>query len=537
VKHEADNKGHAHLDENSVTSVDWASFEAVLFDLDGVITKSARLHAKAWQQVFDEFLAKRAAESGAPFQPFDVLDDYARYVDGKPRHEGIKSFLRSRAIGLPEGMADDPSGGSTINGLAKHKNAVFLNILQDRGIGVYQGAIDLIRQLRELGCRLAVVSSSRNCRAVLQAAGLADLFDVQVDGIVARQLQLDGKPAPDTFLEAAHQLGVIAKRAVVVEDSVAGVEAGRAGRFALVIGVERSSEPKRLQAHGANFVVADLATLIPNGGMKSTLGTLPLALQVFDDLAAKIAEKRLVVFLDYDGTLTKIVARPELAVLNEDMRATVRRLAGLCPVIVISGRKRSDLAHLVDLPSVIFAGSHGFDISGPRGMEVRHEEGSEYIPVVRRAARAIRSRLRGIDGAIVEDKIYAVAVHYRLVDHSLAPDVESAVDAVLGAERGLRKMSGKKVFELLPDIEWNKGKALLWLLNALDLGGPDVIPIYLGDDVTDRDAFKVLTDRGIGILVSDIHEPTCAHYRLANTGEVRTFLQRLGDLIDGANSG
>jgi len=246
-------------------------FDAVLFDLDGVLTDTAKVHAACWQRMFDEYLRRRAESRGEPFVPFDQDADYKRYVDGKPRYDGVQSFLAARGIELPPGAPDDPSGRETVCGLGNRKNALLHEVLASEGVTVYDGSRRLLRQLQRLGIRLAVVSSSRNCAAVLQAAGLASAFERRVDGEVAARLGLAGKPAPDTFLEAARQLGVEPQRAVVIEDAFSGVQAGRAGGFGLVIGVARHGEDEALRRHGADIVVTDLAELLAAGAAEEEM--------------------------------------------------------------------------------------------------------------------------------------------------------------------------------------------------------------------------------------------------------------------------
>jgi len=237
-------------------------FDAVLFDLDGVLTDTAKIHAACWKKMFDEFLQKRAAHTEQPFRPFDSAYDYQHYVDGKLRLDGVRSFLTSRGIHLPEGDASDPVDRETVHGLGNRKNALVQEILTLKGVDVYAGSIDFVRRIRRAGLRTAIVSASRNCPAVLAAAGIVDLFDVRIDGEVAARLHLAGKPAPDTFLAAARRLGVEPARAVIVEDAVSGVQAGRAGQFGLVVGVARKDDANALRDNGADIVVADLSELL-----------------------------------------------------------------------------------------------------------------------------------------------------------------------------------------------------------------------------------------------------------------------------------
>ena len=239
--------------------------EACLFDLDGVLTQTATVHAKAWKEMFDDYLRERAKRTGDDFAPF-TDDDYDDYVDGKPRYDGVRSFLASRGIELPDGTPDDAPGTETVDGLGNRKNDLVLALIERDGVDAYEGSVRYVRAARDAGLHRAVVSSSSNCRDVLEAAGILDLFEEIVDGIVATRERLRGKPAPDTFLEGARRLGVDAARSAVFEDAVAGVEAGRAGGFGYVVGVDRVGHADALKAHGADIVVRDLSELLDDGG-------------------------------------------------------------------------------------------------------------------------------------------------------------------------------------------------------------------------------------------------------------------------------
>jgi beta-phosphoglucomutase family hydrolase len=235
---------------------------ACLFDLDGVLTQTAKVHAAAWKSMFDEFLQARSARTGTPFVPFDLVHDYDEYVDGKPRYDGVRSFLQARGIELPEGELDDAPDADTVHGLGNRKNDLVLALLRDQGVEVYDGSVRYVRAVRDAGLRCAVVSSSANTREVLEAAKIDDLFEARIDGVVAQEEHLKGKPAPDTFLAGAHALGAAAGEAAVFEDALAGVEAGRAGGFRFVVGVDRTGQAQALQRHGADVVVTDLSQLL-----------------------------------------------------------------------------------------------------------------------------------------------------------------------------------------------------------------------------------------------------------------------------------
>jgi beta-phosphoglucomutase family hydrolase len=237
-------------------------YDAVLFDLDGVITNTANLHARCWKQMFDEYLQKRAGERREAFRPFDLAADYQHYVDGKPRFDGVRDFLRSRGIHLPEGNIDDPGNVETVHGLGNRKDHMVNRVIAEVGVEAYNGTVQFIQQLCRDGFKIAVVTSSQHCNAILRAVKLDKFFEVRVDGNVLENQRLAGKPAPDTFLAAARLLGVEPKRAVVIEDALSGVEAGSNGKFGLVVGVARKGNAEELKRHGAQLVVEDLGELV-----------------------------------------------------------------------------------------------------------------------------------------------------------------------------------------------------------------------------------------------------------------------------------
>ena len=253
-------KAHALETEfqNGKTVFSKNTYDAVLFDLDGVITTTEKIHSACWKKTFDEFLRAWASKKGEDFAPFNEKDDYLEHVDGKPRYEGVRSFLLSRAIELPEGDTNSPPGEQSVFGLGNRKNQMFAETLEKESPRIYQTSVALARHLKEAGFRLAVVSSSRNCRAVMAAAGVEGLFEVTVDGVTATEKGLRGKPEPDTFLEAAFALGTKPARSIVIEDAAAGVAAGASGGFGLVIGVARKQNEEELFSNGADMVVSDL---------------------------------------------------------------------------------------------------------------------------------------------------------------------------------------------------------------------------------------------------------------------------------------
>lgn len=503
-----------------------AQFDALIFDLDGVITKTAKVHAAAWKRMFDDYL-RTCSESG-DVQPFDAVTDYCEYVDGKPRYKGVESFLESRGIHLPYGTPDDPPNSETVCGLGNRKNRMFMQIIREEGVEVYQSSVDLIKNLRRGGFKIAVATSSKNCTEILDAAGIPDIFDVKVDGIDIESLDLEGKPGPDMFLEAARRLGVAPERCVVFEDAISGVQAGRAGGFGLVVGVNREDQREALERAGADMVVDDLSEI----DVAVAIENLRNALESIAEIEEKIKEKQVVIFLDYDGTLTPIVSRPEDALLSGKMRERLEGLAAQCPVAVISGRGLEDVKGLVAVEGLYYAGSHGFEMAGPNGFQKENEEAAAFFPILEEAERSLRELLSGIEGSLVERKRFSIAIHYRNVREEDVKAVAEVVDEVRNRHPELRKSQGKKVYELQPDVDWNKGRAVEWLLDTLDLALPDVVPFYIGDDITDEDAFEALKTRGITIVVGEGSRSTLAQYSLRTTGEVGNFLRELTAFLE-----
>ncbi len=370
----------------------------------------------------------------------------------------------------------------------------------------------------------------------------AVLFDL--DGVVTKTAKVHAaswRRLFDEFLEAARRLGVSPMLAVVLEDALSGVLAGKRGKFGCVIGVDRVGQAGALKENGADIVVSILSELTVEGKLpiwEHNMEIIPLALESMDDIRRLLTVKRPFVALDYDGTLTPIVERPELAILSDEMRSALTALANQCTVAVISGRDLSDVKGLVGIDNLFYAGSHGFDISGPAGRRIAFQQGKEFLPALDLAEKSLQALLGDTPGAQIERKKFSIAVHYRRVEKDRVQVVEEAVDQVLAEHTGLRKGTGKKVFELQPKIDWHKGKALCWLMDALDLDRPDVIPFYIGDDVTDEDAFRVLQAGGIGVVVKDddageLPRRTTARYALDDCGEVQQFLEALTETLQG----
>ncbi len=258
---------------------------------------------------------------------------------------------------------------------------------------------------------------------------------------------------------------------------------------------------------------------------------IPSALEKIDEIRHSLAGKELALFLDYDGTLSPIMPRPDLAVLSDAMRDTLNRLGHHCTLAIVSGRTRADVHKLVAVEDIYFAGNHGLEIEGPHQSEIKYEIGQEFIQAVDQIYSLIKDQLQSIEGVLIEHKTFSLSVHFRLVAARDVSIIESVIDSALGKFPNLRKHHGKKVFEVRPNLDWDKGKAVLWLLDALQLDHAGVLPLYIGDDVTDEDAFRALTGRGIGILVSSKQRETAAEYILQDTNEVQRFLDRLERIL------
>jgi alpha,alpha-trehalase len=500
--------------------------QAAILDMDGVITDTAVVHQKAWKEMFDGYLKSKDKD----FQPF-TRDDYLKYVDGKPRYSGVESFLQSRKIAIPYGDPQDATTKETVCGLGNKKNQLFLEIIEKEGVEVFQDTIEQVKVWREHGVKTAVISSSKNCKPILEKAGVLDLFDARVDGVVSAERNVKGKPEPDIFTEAAGELQTDNDKAIVVEDAISGVEAGRKGKFGMVIGINPENKKTDLLANGADIVVKSLKEVhLFSGDYDSPYFTqhIPSALSNGNDIYDMAANKKIALFFDYDGTLTPIVKQPEDAKLDDDMKETIRQLTNNFPVAIVSGRDLRDVQNLVGLDNLYYAGSHGYHIEGPEGMYMENEKASALLHVLDETEEYLRNTVeKNIKGSKIDRKKFAIAVHYRNVDAGEEEKVKDQVYSIAKKNKKLKVGSGKKILELKPAINWDKGKAVYWLLNKLGLDISTTMPMYMGDDITDEDAFRAIANDGIGILVGEHDEPSAAAYHLNDQEEVRLFLNHL----------
>ncbi|SPM42349.1 Trehalose and maltose hydrolase (possible phosphorylase) [Mycobacterium numidiamassiliense] len=401
----------------------------------------------------------------------------------------------------------------------RYHDAVIFNldvVLADTpGVRLFESTINLVRKLLEAGVATAVYASRLGGQQLLKSAGIDDLFGVCVDGVPAAVLA-----------DALRQLGVRPQRSVVVDDAGPGTAAAQDDGFALVIGVDRSGNPDRLRGCGADVVVADLENIAVRVG-DTRISELPDAVESYGQIIGVLGAREPALFLDYDGTLSPIVADPAAAILADGATEALECLASQCPVAILSGRDLADIRARVPIPGIWYAGSHGFELTGPDGTYHRNEAAAAAIGVLERAAAELSTSLAEIPGVRVEHKRFAVAVHYREVAPEHIGEIVSATHK-LGQRDGLRVTSGRMLVELRPDIDWDKGTTLAWIRDHIDASG-SLLPIYIGDDLTDEDAFDAVQFDGIGIVVrhnEDGDRKTAARFALQSPDEVREFVQR-----------
>lgn len=506
------------------------AINAAIFDLDGVLTKTAAQHSKAWKMAFDEYNRRRQESGKEAFSAYDAKVDYPKYIDGIPRYDGVAQFLESRGVHLPFGTPQDEANVETICGIGNRKNQIYKKLVAEEGVEVYQKNVEQIKSWKAKGIKTAVISSSKNCQEILEMADIEDLFEVRVDGITSEEQHIPGKPKPDIFLEAARQLGVEPGESLIVEDAQAGVAAGKAGGFRLVIGIRNASQDQELLKKGADVVVGNLQELELEFKKLRNPSALPSALKSFGQLSEAFKHQRPLLFLDFDGTLSPIVEHHEDAVISEEMRDLVHQLSEKFPVAVVSGRGLADVKKRIALPEIFYAGSHGFEISGPKGFSKDHEEAVKVMPVFNDLEPILKSKLENIQGVDFERKKFTLAVHYRQVKKEQEPQVKEIVSEVLKDYPQVKAGGGKKVIEIRPAIDWHKGKAIEFLKKELT-AEKNPLSVYVGDDVTDEDAFRYISN-GYGILVGEHGQQTYADYHLENIHQVEQFFKKLLGHVD-----
>ncbi len=498
--------------------------KAVVFDLDGVLVDTARLHARAWKMAFDRFFRERGLDD-----EFDEVRDYRRYVDGRPRYEGVATLLRSRRIGLPPGEPGDAPGFSTEAALGNFKNELFHELLEAEGVDMLDGAKALVDSLAEQGVPMAIVSSSRNAPRVLPDE-LGRHMSVVLGGADVAELGIAGKPEPGMFVEGARRLGFGPADAAVVEDATAGVRAGRRGGFAIVVGVDPTGKMD-LRKHGADLVVSGVADLPPSIASWADLIEPPQDALGAMDHVIKALDGRPAVFLDYDGTLTPIVDDPAEATISEPERAVLRRLSEVAPVAIVSGRGLDDVKSLVQVSGLTYSGSHGFEIEMPDGSRSEQEAAADAVSQLDDAESTLIAGSAELLGVMIERKPYAIAVHTRRAETQEAREAAGELaEEVVGRFDRLVLRGGKEIHELRPALDWDKGAALKQLLELVE---QNPVPLYIGDDETDEDGFlAVRTLSGVGIRVGGAPGPeTWADYVLNEPADVLIMLSSLADSL------
>jgi alpha,alpha-trehalase len=360
---------------------------------------------------------------------------------------------------------------------------------------------------------------------ILGKTGLSNEFDVRIDGIEAERLELSSKPDPYILWEVARRLGIEPEQTIVIEDSVVGVTASSRGRFGLTIGIDDGEQQQLMLEHGADYVLRDLCRLHVDGTSGDDEFSPPFLAEM-ELISNQLADKQPALFLDYGGTLTPAKQNPEIAELSKKMRHALRQVAKLMPLTIVSGRDVEDLRNRVGLPELIYAGSHGLEILG-HDLHLELPEGIDVLEDLDEAMAELSRLLGEFPDVSIERKRFAIVLRYKERDMLSTAHLEATIEQVKMQLPRLRKIGGKQVFELLPNIDWNKGRAVKWLLAEMGLEGPDKLPLYIGDDVTDEDAFRSLRGVGIGILVAKRPQPSMATYRISDSNDVLKLLHHL----------
>lgn len=498
-------------------------FKGAIFDVDGVITDTAKLHFECWKKIFDDYLLALSKDNKSSFMPF-TYNDYLKHVDGISRTLGIKNFLKSRKI---------KASSKLVSILADKKTKFFLHKIKCQGVNTFDDTIQLIKNLKNNNIKIAAVSASRNCQLVLKTTQIKNLFDIVIDGCRAARLNLKSKPSPDVFLFAAKKLKLKPQESLVIEDALQGVEAAKKAGFSLVIALDRlKNRTGRFNSLSSDFVVKDLYCFNYIKLKKIFSSVLPSALNNFPDIKTKLINKKILLGLDFDGTITPIVKLPNLARLDSKMFALLQNIKNFIPLAIISGRQINDLMNRVKLNDIFYAGNHGFEMQLPGFFPEQFIINSSYKDELSKLYQELKAALENIKGCFLENKIFSISVHYRLVKIEQRSIVKKIVNKVLGKYFLLKRSLGKKVLEIKPDIKWNKGKALKYIVDLLEPGfEKDIFPIYIGDDKTDEDVFKQINSRGVTIFVGKKTSKTKANYNLSNTKEVYCFLNQLFSLL------
>lgn len=496
--------------------IDPRRLDAVIFALEGVIVDTIAIRGAVWADFYREHY---------PDRPALAERDHARIAAGASPADAVADGLAARGVTLPKGAPSDSPTAETAWGIAKLLDRGFSDRIAHDGVPVNEATIDLARRVRSAGLGIAVCSAGRHASEILDAAGVGDVFGAGTT-VVADETDAEA------LAEAARQLDTDPARTAVVQGSPTALAASRSGGFAVTIGVARAGHEELLRRAGADVVVTDVAQIEFRAGTRR-ISRIPDALTSRHQSAALLRTRRPAVFLDFDGTIAEIVNQPTAATLVEGVATELSRLARHCPVGIISGRDLADVRARVGVPGIWYAGSHGFELVGPDGQHYENEEAAAAEPDLVRVTSTLCDRLRSVPGVLVESKRFAVSVHYRNVDAERVDEVISIACAAVAEEPRLRATGGRKVVEIRPDVDWDKGRALSWVLDHVG-ASDDLLPIYVGDDLTDEDAFDAIESSGFGIVVrhgEDGDRRSAARFAVDGPAQVHELLQRIADLV------
>ena len=514
------------MNQNTLTG----KLQAIVLEMDVLMVKSALIHKKAWNKLWRELSKKQQLNSQKLTD-----EEYEKYLKYPAEPGQLRDFLKSKGFPLQYGDPEDSPGKETIWGLINSQKLIYNQILENNP-ELDSKVIESIKTWKNSGIKTAVVSPDKNCGEILKTAGITKLFDTWIDGPVSNSKGLKEKPEGDIYLEALKQLDVQPESSVLIDTSVAGVRAGCKTNFAVVAGLAENGEKKLLSENGADMVFDQFEelNLLNNPEIDAWLSDpIPPFQSEYLKIGQKIFGKSPVLFLDYDGTLSPIVKRPEDAVISKEMKAVLQKCSTRFTVAAISGRDMDDLKSKINLENLIYAGSHGFRISGPEGLYMEHEKSYEILPRLNKIENNLHQDFKNVKGVQIDRKRYAIAIHFRNANENDIPFIKQKVDEMVKNSPGFKKGEGKKILEIKPDLDWHKGKALLWILEKLQLTDKSkYIPVYIGDDVTDEDAYKAIEKEGIGIQVGPVEYSTSAKFRLKNVYQVRLFLKELLNLTD-----
>ena len=513
---------------NQPVVIDPRYHDAVIFDLDDVLADAASLQREAWASLFDDYLVRRPGREDEDHSPF-TDDDYRQLVNGKPPPDGVATFLASRRITLPRG-APWNIGDDTIYGLANRQRQTYAALL-GRVVPPFGAMVALMRKLLGIDIAAVAVHASSPVRQQLSTVtGVDSLLDVDIGGIAAPRLGITENHCPVVdpeathILDAARRLGVHPQRTVVIGNTEAALSAGQDAGFALVIGVDGTGSADGGSQPSADVVVADLAEIAVRTGDKR-IWEIPNALESYGQLASIVIARKSTLFLNWDIALCGIGSDLGAVALVDGAAQVLARLADAFPIVVISGRDLADLRDRVGIPGIWYAGCHGFELVGPDGSHHEHEVGAAAIPIVAGAAAELRAALAQIPGLRVAHTRFTVAVHYREVAPEHIDDIVATTHQ-LGRRNNLRVTIGRMLVELRPAVDWDKGTRLAWIRSRID-ESKSLVPIYIGGDLTDEDAFEEVQLGGVGIAVrhnEDGGRRTAARFALDSPDQVREVL-------------